>query len=56
MNEEVMKFYKEHKVNPAASCLPIVPQIPIFFALFYVLRDIEKEVINSITPTRRSPS
>jgi YidC/Oxa1 family membrane protein insertase len=45
MNEEVMKFYKEHKVNPAASCLPILPQIPIFFALFYVLKDFEEEVV-----------
>jgi YidC/Oxa1 family membrane protein insertase len=44
MNEEVMKFYREHKVNPAASCLPILPQIPIFISLFYVLRDFEKEV------------
>src|SRR6187549_3573694 len=39
MNEEVMKFYREHKVNPAASCLPILPQIPIFISLFWVLRD-----------------
>jgi YidC/Oxa1 family membrane protein insertase len=44
MNEEVMKFYRENKVNPAASCLPILFQIPIFFALFYVLKDFEKEV------------
>lgn len=44
LNEEVMKFYKENKVNPAASCLPILPQIPIFISLFYVLRDFEKEV------------
>ncbi len=44
MNEEVMKFYKENKVNPAASCLPVVFQIPIFISLFYVLRDFEKEV------------
>lgn len=44
MNEEVMKFYRENKVNPAASCLPIIPQIPIFIALFYVLRDFEAEV------------
>ena len=29
-----MKFYREHKVNPAASCLPIIPQIPIFISLF----------------------
>jgi YidC/Oxa1 family membrane protein insertase len=44
MNEEVMKFYKENKVNPAAACLPILFQLPIFFALFFVLRDFETEV------------
>ncbi|MGI9658251.1 MAG: YidC/Oxa1 family membrane protein insertase [Gaiellaceae bacterium] len=45
LNEEVMKFYREKKVNPAASCLPILPQIPIFIALFFVLRDFNSEVI-----------
>ena len=44
MNEEVMKFYRENNVNPLASCLPLVLQIPIFFALFFVLRDFEDEV------------
>jgi YidC/Oxa1 family membrane protein insertase len=44
MNEEVMKFYRENKVNPAASCLPILLQIPIFIALFFVLRDFDDEV------------
>jgi YidC/Oxa1 family membrane protein insertase len=44
MNEEVMKFYRENKVNPAASCLPILLQIPVFIALFFVLRDFEDEV------------
>jgi YidC/Oxa1 family membrane protein insertase len=39
-----MKFYRENKINPAASCLPIVLQIPIFIALFYVLRDFEDEI------------
>ncbi|MGL6279076.1 MAG: YidC/Oxa1 family membrane protein insertase [Gaiella sp.] len=43
-NEELMKFYRENKINPAASCLPIVVQIPIFIALFYVLRDFETEI------------
>jgi YidC/Oxa1 family membrane protein insertase len=37
-NEELMKFYKEHKINPAASCLPLVAQLPVFFALYFVLR------------------
>ena len=43
-NEELMKFYRENKINPAASCLPIVLQIPIFISLFYVLKDFEKEI------------
>ncbi len=42
--EEVMRFYKENKVNPAASCLPLLLQIPIFISLFYVLRGFEKEI------------
>ena len=42
LNEEVMKFYREKKVNPAASCLPILPQIPIFIALFFVLREFDE--------------
>src|SRR5437763_11221728 len=32
LNEELMKFYKENKINPAASCLPLVAQLPVFFA------------------------
>ena len=40
LNEETMKFYKENGVNPLAGCLPMVPQMIIFFALFYVLRAI----------------
>ncbi len=38
LNEEIMKFYKENKINPMAGCLPLVAQMPIFFALFNVLR------------------
>src|SRR6184192_1467923 len=37
-NEELMKFYKENNINPAASCLPLVAQLPVFFALYFVLR------------------
>jgi YidC/Oxa1 family membrane protein insertase len=43
-SEELMKFYRENKINPYASCLPILFQIPIFIALFFVLRDFEEEV------------
>jgi YidC/Oxa1 family membrane protein insertase len=38
LNQEMMKFYKENKVNPFASCLPLLAQLPVFFALFYMLR------------------
>ena len=34
-----MKFYQENKVNPFASCLPLLAQLPVFFALFYMLQD-----------------
>ena len=37
LNQEMMKLYKEKKINPAAGCLPIFIQIPIFFALYKVL-------------------
>jgi YidC/Oxa1 family membrane protein insertase len=43
-SEELMKFYKENKINPYASCLPIVFQIPIFISLFFVLKGFEKEI------------
>ncbi len=38
LNEELMKFYKENNINPAASCLPLVLQFPIFIALYFTLR------------------
>ena len=37
MQQEMMKLYKEEKVNPMAGCLPILLQIPIFYALYKVL-------------------
>ena len=37
LNQEMMALYKREKVNPAAGCLPILVQIPIFFALYKVL-------------------
>ncbi len=39
LNEELMAFYKENEINPFSSCLPLVAQLPIFIALYYVLRD-----------------
>ncbi len=40
LNEETMKLYKENGANPLAGCLPLVAQLPVFFALFAVLRAI----------------
>ena len=46
MQQEMMRFYQENKVNPLASCLPLILQLPIFFALFRLLRggNFEKDV------------
>jgi YidC/Oxa1 family membrane protein insertase len=38
LNEELMKFYKENHINPAASCLPLVAQFPVFIALYFTLK------------------
>ncbi len=38
LNEEMMKYYQENKINPLAGCLPLLVQMPIFFALFRVMR------------------
>ena len=38
-NEELMAFYKENKINPAASCLPMLLQLPVFLALYYTLKN-----------------
>ena len=38
LNQEMMKFYQENKVNPFGSCLPLVAQLPVFISLFYMLR------------------
>ena len=38
LNEELMKVYKEHKVNPLGGCLPLIMQFPFFIALYAVLR------------------
>jgi YidC/Oxa1 family membrane protein insertase len=38
-NEELMKFYRENNINPAASCLPMLAQLPVFIALYYTLKN-----------------
>jgi YidC/Oxa1 family membrane protein insertase len=44
LNEELMKFYKENHINPAASCLPLVAQFPVFISLYLVLNHFSKHV------------
>jgi YidC/Oxa1 family membrane protein insertase len=41
-NEELMRFYRENSINPAASCLPLVAQFPVFIGLYYTLRAFSK--------------
>lgn len=38
MQQETLKLFKEHQVNPVAGCLPMLVQMPIFLGLFYMLR------------------
>jgi YidC/Oxa1 family membrane protein insertase len=41
MQREMMDFYRENKINPFASCVPLLLQLPVFMALFYLLRSDE---------------
>src|SRR3954469_7299942 len=45
LNQEMMKFYQENKVNPFGSCLPLLLQLPVFFSLLYLLRKDRKHDI-----------
>jgi YidC/Oxa1 family membrane protein insertase len=51
LQQETMKFYQEHKVNPFASCLPLVAQLPVFLSLFYMLRhDLRLDICPTVNP------
>jgi YidC/Oxa1 family membrane protein insertase len=39
MQQEMMKFYRDNKVNPLSACLPLLLQLPVFLTLFYALRE-----------------
>jgi YidC/Oxa1 family membrane protein insertase len=53
LQQETMKFYQENKVNPFASCLPLLLQMPVFISLFYMLR---KDLRHDICPALNPPS
>jgi len=48
LNEEMMKLYQEHKVNPLASCLPLLAQMPVFIIMFRVLRGLTQLGTNGL--------
>jgi YidC/Oxa1 family membrane protein insertase len=51
LNQEMMKFYRENKVNPLASCLPLAAQLPVFLSLFYMLRkDLRHDICPDVNP------
>ena len=49
MQQEMMRFYKENKVNPFASCVPLLAQLPVFITLFYTLRhELPKDICSNL--------
>ncbi|HVQ57492.1 MAG TPA: YidC/Oxa1 family membrane protein insertase [Solirubrobacterales bacterium] len=52
MQQEMMRFYKENKVNPFASCVPLIAQLPVFITLFYVLQhDLRSDICGQTAET-----
>ena len=54
LNEEMMKLYQEHKVNPMASCLPLAAQMPIFLIMFRVLRGLTYQPRGNALPVAQA--
>src|SRR4051795_6791005 len=56
LNQEMMKFYRENKINPLSSCLPLLAQIPVFISLFYMLRhDLRFDICPSVNEGSTTP-
>jgi YidC/Oxa1 family membrane protein insertase len=55
MNTEVMALYKEHNANPLMGCLPLLLQMPVFYALFHVLRYIATHGSSAPVPATFKP-
>src|SRR3954463_5362701 len=53
LNEEMMKLYQEHKVNPMASCLPLLAQMPVFIIMFRILHGLTYKPIGEAAPIVR---
>jgi YidC/Oxa1 family membrane protein insertase len=54
LNEEMMKLYQEHKVNPMASCLPLLAQMPVFIIMFRVLHGLTYKPVGNAAPIVRA--
>jgi YidC/Oxa1 family membrane protein insertase len=54
LNEEMMKLYQQHKVNPMASCFPLLLQMPVFIIMYRVLHGLTNRTRAS-RATRASP-
>jgi YidC/Oxa1 family membrane protein insertase len=51
--QEIMNYYRENKINPLASCLPLLLQLPVFISLFYMLRtDLKKHICGKALDAR----
>jgi YidC/Oxa1 family membrane protein insertase len=54
--EEMTKIYQEAKFNPLSGCLPMILQMPIFIALYWVLRDLPRYIQDSGRPDSALPA
>lgn len=54
LNEEMMKLYQEHKVNPMASCLPLLAQMPVFIIMFRILSGLTYKPTQAAGPIVRA--
>src|SRR4051812_18200599 len=56
LNQEMMKFYRENKINPFASCLPLAAQLSVFLSLFYMLRtDLRFDICPEVQTAHGAP-
>ena len=55
-NEELMKFYRENNINPAASCLPMLLQLPVFISLYYTLKHYDGRRVRTSRGSTSSPT
>ena len=56
LQQETMKFYKQNQVNPFASCLPMVAQLPVFLSLYYMLRvDLRRDICPALNSAHKTP-